>query len=173
MLSSSSSKCRSGLGLAATALEQRVELLTRLLLLLLAILSGWGLFFLPGTIPIHYSLSGSIHPDLSGSKWILVLFFLLALALYGLLSLLSRWLYALHRPFLTAPQRAEHHYRLGRLLLAGLKLCLSALLAYLSWMFIQGAISGLNGWIFIGFLCLAVLPLLLVILYFIQIQRLR
>ncbi|WP_069801494.1 hypothetical protein [Thermogemmatispora onikobensis] len=172
MLSSSSSKCRSVLWLGPTMLEQRIELLTRLLLLLIALLCGWGLFFLPGTIPIHYSLSGSIHPDLTGSKWILALFFLLALALYGLLTLLSRWLYALYHPFMTAPQRAVHRYRLGRLLLAGLKLCLSALLAYLSWMFIQGAISGLNSWIFLGFLLLAVLPSLLVLLYLIQVRRL-
>ncbi|WP_052888137.1 hypothetical protein [Thermogemmatispora carboxidivorans] len=172
MLSSSSSKCRPGLWLAPTTLEQRIDLLTRLLLLLIALLCGWGLLFLPRTIPIHYSLSGSIHPDLNGSKWILVLFFLLALVLYGLLGLLSRWLYALYHPCKAVSRRAMRRYRLGRLLLAGLKLCLSALLAYLSWMFIQGAISGLNSWIFLGFLLLAVLPPLLVLLYLIQVRRL-
>ncbi|MBE3567490.1 MAG: hypothetical protein IMW90_17375 [Thermogemmatispora sp.] len=172
MLSSSTSRFRSALRLAPTVLERRLERITLLLLLLIAVLSGWGLLFLPRTIPIHYSLSGSIHPDLNGSKWILVLFFLLALALYGLLSLLSRCLHAFHHPLITVPQRVERRYRLGRLLLAGLKLCLSAFLAYLSWMFIQGAISGLNGWIFLGFLLLAALPPLLVLLYFIQLRRL-
>ncbi|WP_376795834.1 hypothetical protein [Thermogemmatispora sp.] len=173
MLSSPSTRCRPTLRLTLEALERRIELITLLVLLLIATLSGWGLLFLPGTIPIHYSLSGSIHPDLNGSKWILVLFFLLALALYGLLSLLSRWLRSLHYPLATSTQGVERRYRLGRLLLAGLKLCLSILLAYLSWMFIQGATGGLNGWIFLGFLFLAGLPPLLVILYFIQAQRLR
>jgi hypothetical protein len=171
MLSDSPGSSRPVLYLPPTPLEKRLQLLSLLVLLIIAGLLFWGLLTLPDVIPIHYSLSGPIHPDVSGSKWILLLFFLLPLALYGLLSLLSCFPHRFNYPVAITRENAERQYRLGRLLLAWLKLSISLLFAYLAWMFIQGALNGLNAWIFAGFLLFALLPLLLVIGYFFRALR--
>jgi hypothetical protein len=173
MLSNSSSGCRPVLRLAPTPLERWLDLLAWLALLIILGLVAWGLLRLPAIIPVHYSLDGPIHADASGSKWILPLFLLLALAVHALLTSFSQRPHRFSYPVVITLQNAERQYRLGLRLLAWLRLSISLLFVYLSWMFIQGAVSGLNSWIFLGFILFALLPLFLVIVYFFNAVRLR
>ncbi len=90
---------------------------------------------LPETVPIHFGVSG--QPDNVGAKNLLLIFPLLGLVLYLLLTFLSRNPHQYNYPWQVTLANAERQYRLARTMIAALKAEVLLIFSYISWGIVQ------------------------------------
>lgn len=112
---------------------------------------------LPDTIPSHYALSG--EPDAWSGKGILLLFPLLNLSLYAMITLFSRYPHGFNYPWPITEQNAARQYLLARACLGWLKMIVVLNFAFIEWKTILTALGKMNG---LGF---GQLPLMFLFLF--------
>ncbi len=101
---------------------------------------------LPERIPIHFNLSG--QPDGWGSRGTLILLPALLVVINVGLTLLARIPHRFNYLWPVTPDNAEQQYRIARSLLAMVKIEISGLFGYLTWMTVRtarGDSAGLTG----------------------------
>ena len=126
-----------------SGLEIGLELLGLALLLATIGLTIWAFATLPARIPSHYDLAG--HPNTYGGKGSLLIFPLMSVAMYALLSWLNLYPHTFNYPVQITEENAARQYHLARMLLIWIKLAIAAEFLYLEWVFVQAAHQPGNG----------------------------
>ncbi len=98
---------------------------------------------LPDRIPIHFNLRG--EPDDYGSKIIFLILPGIALALYGLMTIVNRKPQNFNYPFAITPQNAQKQYGLASGLIIWLKAIVMLMMAYLAYGMAQVALGRAAG----------------------------
>jgi uncharacterized membrane protein len=125
------------------------------LLLFSLVFTSWE--SLPERIPQHFGVTGA--PDAWGSKNFLMFLPVIALALYLLLTIVSKYPHTFNYLYEINEKNAEVQYRYARHLLAVLKVEIIWLFFYIEWVTIQVALGKAKG---LGSLFL---PIFLIILF--------
>lgn len=121
---------------------------------ILEVVSGVGLLFiilvpiyyepiLPDSIPQHFGASGKA--DAWGGKGNLLVLPIVGIAMYALLTVISRYPQVWNLPFALTEENAERQYRYCRMLLSVLKAEIVWLFAYIGWRTIQTALGEADG----------------------------
>ena len=142
---------------AWTPFDWAVELIA-----LIGMLSLLGLLInaypsLPDTIPTHFDASGT--PDDTGSKAILFVLGGVALVLYTLISVLSRFPQIYNYPFPIEAGTEAQHFAAARGMLIRLKAMIVCMFAYICYATIETAHGRMNG------LGLWFIPLMLLLIF--------
>lgn len=109
---------------------------------------------LPAIIPTHFGFSGKA--DGWGPKSTEFIILGIDVALYALLTIISRFPYIGNLPVEVTPENADRVYRLTRYMLEGMKLTITAGMLFLEWTTLSGAAAKYGS---VGFLFL---PLFLI-----------
>jgi hypothetical protein len=126
-----------------TSTEVALEVIAMAGLLLICALTLLFWASLPAVIPTHFDFSGV--PDAWGGKESLLIFPVMSLALYGLLTLVNRYPHKFNYLWPITAQNAPDQYRLAHALLVWLKLEVVLLFAYLEWLTLQTALGQTAG----------------------------
>lgn len=119
------------LDLAWSGADRAIEIAALLaVILVLAILAAYWPR-LPENVPTKFSLDGQIQGW--GSRSLLLIVPLVALVLWIGLTMLGRYPHLYNYPVQITSENAERHYRLGRWMLATIKLATLLLLAAVAW----------------------------------------
>lgn len=110
---------RPRLALPRTPADWIAEAVAGLGLVLILAASAWLWPQLPERIPMHFDFAGNVNRYGSRAVWFLLP--AVALVVYGALTLLARVPHVFNFPVRITPNNAERQYRLGRLLVTGLK----------------------------------------------------
>ena len=98
---------------------------------------------MPESIPTHFGAAG--QPDAWGPKWNLLLMPVVALAMYALLTVLSRFPHIYNYPVRITEENAERQYRIARSLMYWMKAEIVWLFTYIEWQSIQTALGKSHG----------------------------
>lgn len=118
---------------------------------------------LPNTIPIHFNSSGDANGW--GSRSILIILPLLALALFIGLSVLSKFPHKFNYFVQITEENARNQYTNGRLLVSWLKLEIVLLFGYIEWDIVQAALGNSNS---LGFLFYVFIVIILATIVYFQ-----
>ncbi|MBE0647248.1 MAG: DUF1648 domain-containing protein [Bacteroidales bacterium] len=135
---------------------------------------GFTLYYatrLPATIPTHFDASG--NPDGYGGKSSLWMLPVIALVVYGIITLVSRIPEKFNYPVKITPANARKQYILSIRLLRYLKLALVLMFFFISYktvMVAQGNSGGLGTWFLPVFIGVFLSP---IIIYYILAQQSR
>ncbi len=102
---------------------------------------------LPGSIPIHYNLSGKV--DGYGNKLTMLIGPFIATVITGGLSLLNKYPHIFNYPATVTEDNAERQYMLATRLLRFIKLSVVCIFLYMNIMIIHNArtnVSSMNWW---------------------------
>lgn len=110
---------RPRLELPRTPAEWMVEAFGGLGLVLILAATAWLWPQLPERIPMHFDFAGNVDRYGSRGEWFLLP--AVALAVYAGLTFLARVPHRFNFPVRITPENAARQYRLGRLLVTGLK----------------------------------------------------
>ena len=105
----------------------------------------WGK--IPARVPVHFGASGL--PDAWGDRPSLLLLPVIGVVLFAVLSVVERIPQLANYPVAVTPENAKALYRLGRQLVATLRLTMTSILAYIFWASVrvaQGEARGLSAW---------------------------
>ena len=128
-------------------LDNRFELVAKILLLLLWCLSVYTFLKLPDRIPIHFDLSGQV--DKYGNKLLELILPVIATGIYLLLSLLTRYPYIFNYPVRITEANAAKQYGMANSLLRFIKLSVLIvffLVILITYLTALGIIKGLGMW---------------------------
>lgn len=133
------------LKLSLTGWEKVFEVLSVLgvLFVFLLIYQSWGI--LPDRIPTHFGFTG--QPDAWGNKATLFFLPIMTVAMYLLLTIVSRFPHTFNYPGKITEENAATQYLMARHLIAVLKVETIWLFAYIQWVTIevaQGKAPGLS-----------------------------
>ena len=145
------------LQLPLTPTEYGLEVFAVLGLLFGAVAASVYWTRLPESIPTHFGAAG--QPDAWGAKWNLLLMPVVALAMYALLTILSRFPHIYNYPVRITEENAERQYRIARSLMYWMKAEIVWLFTYIEWQSIQTALGRSSG------LGVLMTPVTLVILF--------
>ncbi|MBT4501429.1 MAG: DUF1648 domain-containing protein [Gemmatimonadetes bacterium] len=121
---------------------------------ILEVVSGVGVLFiilvpiyyepiLPDAIPQHFGASGKA--DAWGGKGNLLVLPIVGIAMYALLTVISRYPQTWNLPFALTEENVERQYRSCRMLLSIIKVEIVWLFAYIGWRTIQTALGEVDG----------------------------
>ncbi|MCL6589556.1 MAG: DUF1648 domain-containing protein [Firmicutes bacterium] len=142
-----------------TKLDIYLEFLTGLILAVNFFILVLNWFKLPKAIPSHFNFLGEI--DAYGDKNILLLLLLLVLALYILLSVISKFPHIYNYPVEITEENAEKQYRNAIRLMRIMKFVMVAIFTYIQYAIIKSALnqkSELDIWFLPVFLIAIFLP---------------
>jgi len=91
-----------------TRVDRVLELIAKMSVLSAIVLTVWHYGSLPESVPSHFNLSGAT--DAYSTKQIMWVLPVVALILYGGLTVLSRYPHALNYPFAITPENAPAQY---------------------------------------------------------------
>ncbi|HBQ27089.1 MAG TPA: hypothetical protein DD791_11900 [Syntrophomonas sp.] len=131
------------LKLPLTGWEKGLEVLSVLgvLFVFLLVYQSWGI--LPDRIPTHFGFTGA--PDAWGNKGNLFFLPLIALAMYLLLTIVSRFPHTFNYPVKITEENAATQYIMARYLIAVLKVETIWLFVYIQWVTIEVALGKAMG----------------------------
>jgi uncharacterized membrane protein len=112
-------------------------------LLFHALILVWSWFVLPGTVPVHFGITG--EPDDWAGKESLLVLGALSLGLYIFLTWLNRRPQSFNYPVRITEHNRERQYRTGQSLISALKAEAVWLLAIISWCSTQVALGRSKG----------------------------
>jgi uncharacterized membrane protein len=123
---------------------------------------------LPQTMPIHYNTSG--EADGWGSKYVLIILPLVALALFIGFSILAKFPHKFNYLVQITTENAHNQYLNARLLLSWINLEIVLLFSYIEWKVIQGALEHSSR---LGFVFFALIFIILgtVVYYMIRMRK--
>lgn len=142
-MSSRKEKQRPVLELPFSGWEKGLEILALIgiFVLLFLVCQWWEA--LPQRIPTHFGAGG--EPDAWGSKSSLLIITIVAIATYGLLTILNRYPHTFNYLVEITEANAEEQYRMARQLMAVLKVEITWMFAYIQWITIQVALGKASG----------------------------
>ena len=106
-------------------------------------LIAWKYPQLPASMPQHFGPSG--QPDAWGDKSAVLILCLIVLALYGMLTMLSKYPHVFNYPFALTEHNIEEQYRLARTLISTLKLEIISIFVFTGWKMIQVSLGNADG----------------------------
>lgn len=155
--------------LERSGIDITLEVLGLIGILFLIGLSAYYYPHLPNLIPQHFNWKG--EPDGWGSKSFLLTMPIIGVALFALLTVLSRFPHVFNYPWAITELNARRQYAISRQLLSVVKLVLIATFSYITWSMIGTALGQQHG---LGLTFLMVEPALLLViigLYFYRANR--
>jgi uncharacterized membrane protein len=148
-----------------------LEMLAVSLLLICWILSIYGYYTLPDSIPVHFDMTGKVTRF--GSKFNIFFMPLIATILLIGVSILNKYPHIFNYPSPITPQNAEKQYRTASRLIRWLKFIMVALFLFIDIVIIQAVQYNTNiipSWLFFFFLLFSFVP---IAIYLISARRSR
>ena len=115
-------QARPRIKLTLTALDNKLELASKIFLVLIWALTSFTLFTLPTTIPVHFNAAG--QPDGYGNKFTLLILPVLATIFYLGLTILNRYPHIFNYLTPITRDNAEKQYSIATRMLRFLKLAI-------------------------------------------------
>ncbi len=137
-----------------------LEMLAVSLLLICWILSIYGYYTLPDSIPVHFDMTGKVTRF--GSKFNIFFMPLIATILLIGVSILNKYPHIFNYPSPITPQNAEKQYRTASRLIRWLKFIMVALFLFIDIVIIQAVQYNTNiipSWLFFFFLLFSFVPI--------------
>jgi uncharacterized membrane protein len=106
-------------------------------------LIAWKYPQLPATVPQNFGPSG--QPEAWGDKSAVLILCLVIIALYTMLTMLSKHPHVFNYPFALNEHNIEDQYRLARTLISSLKLEIISIFLFTGWKMIQVSLGQANG----------------------------
>jgi uncharacterized membrane protein len=148
-----------------------LEMLAVSLLLICWILSIYGYYTLPDSIPVHFDMTGKVTRF--GSKFNIFFMPLIATILLIGVSILNKYPHIFNYPSPITPQNAEKQYRTASRLIRWLKFIMVALFLFIDIVIIQAVQYNTNiipSWLFFFLLLFSFVP---IAIYLISARRSR
>lgn len=123
------------LKLPRTCMEICLEVIAVFGLIGIIAMTVCGMLFLPGTVAMHFNLSG--HPDHYGSKNTLIIFPVTVAFIYIVLTVMSFYPHTYHYSWPITVQNAPRQYLLARQCIAWIKVEIIFFLGAIEWLTIQ------------------------------------
>lgn len=112
-----------------------------LVIVMVKIFTEWS--GLPEIVPVHFNMAG--EPDGYGSRFILLSMPAISLFMYITLSIVARFPHTFNFAWPITMENAEKQYRLAVDMLVWLKMELTVLFCFITWIMIQSAMGGSSG----------------------------
>lgn len=142
-----------------TKLDIYLEFMTGLILVIYFVILDLSWFKLPNIIPSHFNFAGEI--DAYGGKSALLILLFIVLALYVLLSIISKFPHVYNYPVEITEENAEKQYRNAIRLMRVMKFVIVVIFTYIQYAIVRSAInqkSELGIWFLPVFLIVMFLP---------------
>ncbi len=104
---------------------------------------AWKYPQLPASMPQHFGPNG--QPDAWGDKSAVLILCLIIVALYAMLTMLSKYPHVFNYPFALTEHNMEDQYRLARTLISSLKLEVVSIFLFTGWKMIQVSLGQAHG----------------------------
>jgi uncharacterized membrane protein len=104
---------------------------------------AWKYPQLPASVPQHFAPNG--QPEAWGDKSAILILCLIVIALYAMLTMLSKHPHVYNYPFALTEHNVEDQYRLARTLVSTLKLETISIFLFTGWKMVQVSLGQANG----------------------------